>query len=310
MFVWINGKAIVGNLAGAKRHSGRICRRPAGPGYDVWREDVCRNFCRIDAEPSTGGQIFCKVEIVKVSSLALATSGGTSGRFLRSRALLSNSCDDFILFGATSGGLEVIREGRATELLQSQMWLTDLTAESAVTFHDGNQFQSIQIPRRELLSICPGAESKLAAPLLTGLGIREMIARYFALSTETAASKDAIGQLLTARHMIDLVALLLRTGPDETRLRGFRREGIPKRVFSSSRLHVLDRLNNNGLAIASVARRFGSSSKLVQRLFERAGMTFTEFVLEQRLLLARRLLSGLESRQNEDRHDCLCGRVW
>ena len=296
--VGINGKVMLGNLTPAPSTIvAEYAGAPAGRGYDLWREDICRNFCRIDAEPSAGGQIFCKVEIVKVSSLALAMSGGTSGRFLRSRSLLSDSCDDFILFGATSGGLEVIREGRATELQQSQMWLTDLTAESAVGFHDGNQFQSIRIPRRELLSICPGAESKLAAPLLAGPGIREVIARYFALSAETAASMDAVGQLLTARHMIDLVALLLRTGPDETQL-------ATQRGYSEARLqliqaHVLDRLDDNSLTIASIARRFGLSSKLVQRLFERAGMTFTEFVLEQRLLLARRLLSSLESRQNK-----------
>ena len=154
-----------------------------------------------------------------------------------------------------------------------------------------------EIPRRELLSICPGAESKLGAPLLAGPGIREVIARYFALAAETAASMDAVGQLLTARHMIDLVALVLRTGPDDTQL-------ATQRGYSEARLqliqaHVLDRLDDNSLTIASVARRFGLSAKLVQRLFERADMTFTGFVLEQRLLLARRLLSSLESRQDK-----------
>ena len=109
---------------------------------------------------------------------------------------------------------------------------------------------------------------------------------------------DAVGQLLTARHMIDLVALVLRTGPDETQL------ATPRVGYSEARLqliqaHVLDRLDDNSLTIASVARRFGLSAKLVQRLFERAGMTFTGFVLEQRLLLARRLLSSLESRQDK-----------
>src|SRR5271166_6909146 len=76
--VWINGNVIVGNLApGPSAIVAEYAGAPAGRGYDVWREDVCRNFCRIDAEPSAGGQIFCKVEIVKVSSLALATAGGT-----------------------------------------------------------------------------------------------------------------------------------------------------------------------------------------------------------------------------------------
>ena len=72
---------------------------------------------------------------------------------------------------------------------------------------------------------------------------------------------------------------------------------------------MLDRLDDNSLTIASVTRRFGLSAKLVQRLFERADMTFTGFVLEQRLLLARRLLEPREP-PGQDRRDCLCGRVW
>ena len=61
----------------------------AGRDYDYWREGVCRNFCRVDAEPSAGSQIFCKIEITQVGSLALATTSGRSGRFVRSRDLLS-----------------------------------------------------------------------------------------------------------------------------------------------------------------------------------------------------------------------------
>ncbi len=84
----------------------------AGRDYDYWREGVCRNFCRVDAEPSAGSQIFCKIEITQVGSLALATTSGKSGRFVRTRDLLSDSCDDFVLFAATSGDVLVVRERR------------------------------------------------------------------------------------------------------------------------------------------------------------------------------------------------------
>ncbi len=269
---------------------------PSGQHYEAWREDVCRNFCRVDAEPSEGGQILCKVEIVQIASLALATAGGTSGRFLRTRDLLSDARDDFLLFGATSGTVQVMREGRTFELHQAHMWLTDLTVENAVAFHDGDLFTTIRIPRRELLSICPSAEDRLALPLLENPGIREIIARYIAMSAETAASLDAVGQQLMARHMIDLVALLLRTGQDETQL-------AAQRGYSAARLqliqaHVLDRLDDSLLTIGAVAQHFGLRPKQVQRLFERGGTTFGAFVLEQRLLLARRLLCGVG-----DRHD-------
>jgi AraC-like DNA-binding protein len=263
---------------------------PAGRDYDFWREDVCRNFCRVDAEPSAGSQIVCKIEIAQVGSLALAKASGKSGRFLRTRDLLSDSCDDFVLFAATLGDVLVVRERRAVELQQSQMWLTDLTVEGAVAFNDDHQFATIRIPRRELLAICPDAESRLAEPLVASPGIRDVIARYFALAAESATSLDPIGQQMTARHMVDLVALLLRTGRDEMQL-------ATQRGYSEARLgliqtEVLDRLHDSNLTIASIARSIGLSPKQVQRLFERSGTTFTEFVLEQRLLSARRLLSS------------------
>ena len=132
--------------------------------------------------PNSEEAIFCKIEIAQVGSLALARTSGKSGRFVRTRDLLSDSCDDFVLFAATSGDVLVVRERRAVELQQSQMWLTDLTVEGAVAFNDDHQFATIRIPRRELLAICPDAESRLAEPLVASPGIRDVIARYFALA--------------------------------------------------------------------------------------------------------------------------------
>jgi AraC-like DNA-binding protein len=292
------GDLIVDNLA--LRPSNLVAEYtgvPAGRDYAFWREDVCRNFCRVDAEPSAGSQIFCKIEITQVGSLALARAGGKSGRFLRTRHLLSDSRDDFVLFGATSGSVLVVREGRAIELQQSQMWLTDLTVEGAVAFNDDNQFATIRIPRRELLAICPDAESRLAEPLVASPGIRDVIARYFALVAESATSLDPVGQQMTGRHMVDLVALLLRTDRDKTQL-------AVQRGYAEVRLRLiqtelLDRLHDASLTIASVARSVGLSPKQVQRLFEHSGVTFSEFVLEQRLLSARRLLSSPSGRHGK-----------
>ena len=262
----------------------------AGPDYESWREDICRNFCRVDAEPSGGSLIACKVEITTIGSLALARAGGASGRFMRNHNLLSDASDDFILFNAIAGSVLVVRESRTVELHQSEMCLTDLAAEGAVAFNDNNQFWTLRIPRRDLLDICPDAESQLAAPLVTGPGIRDIITRYVAMSAESSPSLDPVGQQLTARHIVDLVALLLRTGRDETHL-------AVQRGYSETRLRliqaeVMECLHDSSLTIASIAQTVGLSPKQVQRLFERSGMTFAEFVLEQRLLSARRLLSG------------------
>jgi AraC-like DNA-binding protein len=44
------------------------------------------------------------------------------------------------------------------------------------------------------------------------------------------------------------------------------------------------------LSLQDIASRHKVSERYIQRLFERSGTTFTDFVVEQRLLLAHRLL--------------------
>ena len=177
------------------------------------------------------------------------------------------------------------------------MCLIDLSSEGVVGINDRGQFMTTRIPRRELLSVCPDAENWLARPLVENPGIRNIIERYFALSAETAGSLDAAGQQLTSRHMIDMVALLLRTSRDET-------QRATLTGYSAARLQLIQdqvvrTLDDASLTIDSVAKHAGLTTKQVQRLFERAGTTFTEFVLEQRLLRARRLLSSPTNRRSK-----------
>jgi AraC-like DNA-binding protein len=62
------------------------------------------------------------------------------------------------------------------------------------------------------------------------------------------------------------------------------------------RADVMTNLGRNELSLPEVASRCGLSPRQAQRLFEQAGTTFTEFVLEQRLLLARKLLGDPRGR--------------
>ncbi|HEX3995253.1 MAG TPA: AraC family transcriptional regulator, partial [Acetobacteraceae bacterium] len=222
---------------------------------------------------------------------------GTSGHFMRTRSLLSDSRDDYVLTTAISDDVIVTRGSNAIRLRESQMCLMNMSMEGGVGLNDGNRFTSTRIPRAALLAMCPSADDRLYRAIDESQHIRELIVQYSALSANTAASLDAVGQQAMAGHMIDLVALLLRTGQDETQLATER--GYAAARLRSVQQHVLQHLSDGGLAVGSIAQSCGLSPKQVQRLFERAGTTFTEFVLEQRLLLARRLLASPGNRQDK-----------
>lgn len=261
---------------------------PKGQTYDAWREDVCQNYCRLVVEPSDGEAINCGVEIATFSSVAVGTASGTSAQFSRTRDLLSDACDALALVTASSGDVLVTQNGRPIELQQSQMCLIDLSMPCSVDLNPKNLFTAVRLPRRDLLSVCPQAESKLIERLGDNAALRETIASYSALASAMAGRLDIGGQQLTAQHLVDLIGLLLGAGPHEKELAIER--GLSAAQLNLIQAETLKNLSDDTLTVVVVARRCGVSPRHVQRLFERAGTTFTEFVLEHRLRLARRLL--------------------
>ena len=104
----VQSKPIVAVYAGA----------PSGPGYEVFREELCRGFCRMDIEPTEQDLIDCRTVYTTVSSVTLARPTGLSGRFMRTREILSDGHDDLLLFSAVRGpvqvtqGQQICRKGR------------------------------------------------------------------------------------------------------------------------------------------------------------------------------------------------------
>jgi AraC-like DNA-binding protein len=262
----------------------------SGRGYEAWREEFCRLFCQLDAEPTTHEQIECTVEVTRIGSLSFGAAHGTSGSFLRTRGLLSDGCDDLVLITALAGEVLTVQRGRTVELQSSQMCLLALNDVGECKLSNGGRYTALRIPRRELLGICRETEDILSKPLMTSPSLRDAVTGYFALCTETATSLDAVAQNAMARHMTELVGLLLRSKSDQTPPDLHNGHGAARLQLIQAQ--ILRRLGDDDLTIGSISRQSGLSPKQVQRLFGTTGVTFSEFVLEQRLLLACRMLSA------------------
>jgi AraC-like DNA-binding protein len=203
--------------------------------------------------------------------------------------LLSDGCDDFVLVTALAGEVFTVQRGRTVELRSSQMCLLALDHAGESGLSNDGCYTALRIPRRDVLGICRGAEDRLSKPLTASPSLQDAVMGYFKLCTGTAASLDAVTQHTMARHMTELVGLLLRSQPNETPPALHNGYGAARLQLIQAQ--VLKRLGDDDLTIGSIARGAGLTPKQVQRLFGTTGVTFSEFVLEQRLLLARRMLS-------------------
>ena len=84
--------------------------------------------------------------------------------------------------------------------------------------------------------------------------------------------------------------MAIGAGRDATELAGGR--GLRAARLNAIRADINAHLSDEQLTIAAIARRHRVSPRYVQLLFEAEGSTFSEYVLEQRLARAYRMLSA------------------
>ncbi|WP_375778525.1 helix-turn-helix domain-containing protein [Bradyrhizobium sp. ma5] len=264
-----------------------------GPAYEAWREGICRGFCRLDVGPTDDVSIDCHNEFTLLHTVAIATPRGGSARFARTRALLSDGCDDLVLISATRGTVQVTQGSAAIELKRGQMCLTEMNVVGTADLTQSGSFTTTRFPRRLLLQVAPMAETQLARALGRDLALSSMIERYSTLCTELAGDLDVPGQQAAAHHLADLVGLVLGSSAEQKELAA--RDGVAKARLDLMKADVLKNLDNGKLTIEAIARANALSTRQAQRLFASEGTTFSEYVLEQRLLLARRLLLHAQS---------------
>jgi AraC-like DNA-binding protein len=91
-----------------------------------------------------------------------------------------------------------------------------------------------------------------------------------------------------ARYIIDLAALCIGANRDAEEMAA--RRGLASARFEAIKADVLGQIANSSIRLSKVADRHNISERYVQQLFEAAGTSFSGFVIEQRLMLAWKLL--------------------
>src|SRR5262249_14554320 len=150
---------------------------------------------------------------------------------------------------------------------------------------------TLSIPRQALLDRLPEPEAAFMWVIPSSNEALRLLAGYLSLpeSGSLQMGPDA-GALATsfASHVHDLCALALKPAREVLH----RAEaGLAAARLQAIKTGILTHLGESGLSLAAVAARHGVTPRYVQMLFEREGITFSEFLLSARLERARRMLA-------------------
>lgn len=266
---------------------------PNGPAYEMWREQFCRQVANVDFVPVGDGRVHRTIAPAILPRLRLSASFGTPMSFV---SLGTN--DELVITMSPNSALSGAMGKRPLEVAAGDVTIGDPSIKGAYITQTGyGNFQTALLPRKALLRACPNAEDLIARSIPGVNPITSMFLRYYDLAHAHAdklapAELDAVSQ-----HLFDLAVLMIGARGDvaeEARMRG-----LAAARFEAIKADILAQLDSAALSLPELAAAHRISPRTIQLLFEKAGITYSGFVLEQRLLRAERLLRnpGLRSRK-------------
>jgi AraC-like DNA-binding protein len=252
--------------------------------FSMWRELFGRTVLNVDIEQNSSSPFRAWATIRKLPEVGLMTAY-SSGVTYRRAPQRVNSDDVVFSFGAVEGAYARQR-GRETWAKQGDALLMLAAEGTMVARNNDGYLNCVRVPRAALAARVRNVEDRYCRRIPGNLPAVQLLSRYVAL-LEGAETPQL--QQSAATHVLDLIGLALGATRDASHAAG-------KRGLRAARLEVIKdditrNLGDEALSVQTLSRRHSVSPRQLQRLFEEAGVTFTEYLIAQRLGRAHALVS-------------------
>ncbi len=255
------------------------------------RDAYRRTLAEIEIAPDPASPFYWRGLLRGLPGLALASAASSGARITRSPS--ADEHDDLIVTVAVEGRLSVRQGERETVLRTGEMAVTRSREASRCDRDPHSRSIELRIPlhavaptTRELDPIMASAISA-AEPLA-------MLRRYVDGLLDSFGIERPETLNLAVGHVHEIVSYILGAARDGAAAEKAR--GPAAARLRAIKADVVENICSRELSIVSVAARHQVTPRYVRKLFEGEGVTFSEFVLAQRLARARRMLA-------DPRHD-------
>ncbi|CAN1724210.1 AraC family transcriptional regulator, positive regulator of tynA and feaB [Hyphomicrobium sp. 1Nfss2.1] len=160
---------------------------------------------------------------------------------------------------------------------------------SGLDMRSGATFLYVRLSSSILAPLVPNlADISLASLPANTPALRLLTGYLRMLDAEDSIATPEAGHLV-AQHIHDLAAIAVGTHRDAAAVASGR--GVRAARLAAIKQDILSNLADQGLSVESVATRHALTPRYIHMLFEAEGVTFSEYVLDQRLTRAHRMLS-------------------
>jgi AraC-like DNA-binding protein len=253
----------------------------------MWREIYGRGIAQVDIEPLSDAPFHADVTFNLLPNVAIASGSRSPAHYRVTRDLLKDSRDIVAVSILRSGEASATQFGK--ELIGGLGSASVLAGgePSVSTLKTDGSFITLAMSRPAIAELAPDFSAAFGRPIPADNPALRLLIKYL----DAVHGADELAHPEVARsvssHILDLLALALGA-------RGDRAEaalGSAKTArLQAIKSDVLSMLGDGELSSELIASRHGISSRYVRKLFEQDGMSFTAFVLGERLMRVRHKL--------------------
>lgn len=254
----------------------------------AWRDVFGRGIAKIDIVPLDGVPFHASTDMLLMPNLVIASGTAAVAKTARTRQLVADG-NDYLTMQITSCDGAVSQLGREAIVPAGDGIILSNCDVGTATFAGASSAFMLSLPRSALGPFVHDPDAVLVRPIPKENEALRLLRSYAAaIARERPTSADL--QALAAEHVHDLFALAIGATREAAEIA--RTRGVRAARLHASRTYVMRHLGNAGLSAASVAAHLHVTPRYVYMLFEATGMSFSEFVLTQRLARAHRMLTS------------------
>jgi AraC-like DNA-binding protein len=235
----------------------------------------------IDAEP---GQAI-EMEMLLAPGLRRARMlSSLTARVSRPLPMLADGEDTICLMIKTGGHL-AITQGQRDSVPQIGDGVLLVYREPALLQFVDTTYLSVRVPFAAISTLTRNVEAAAALHIPRDIEALSLLRAYLSNLPDRISNPQL--DRLSATHIYDLISLAIGATAEGQEIANQR--GVRAARFETIKANLVE---DTSLTLDQIAARQGISPRYIQMLFEEAGTTFSEFVLDRRLAEARNMLAS------------------
>ena len=254
-----------------------------------WRDFFCRRIVQLDIEPRNALPIEAEVSLVSCPGLqGMWAQTSIPVRLSRDAELIIDGIDSVALVVNLTGRASVT-QGSGDATLDGLDAIGILHAEPAAISRSNGAWMALMIPRDALSPAIPSVERATMQLIPSGNEAIGLLVGYMDSLKDRLATMSPELRNLAVSHIHDLIAMAF--GPTNAGAAVALSGGVRAARLHAIKADVLKNLGSHDLTLANVAKRQRVTPRYIHMIFELEGISFSEYVLDQRLLRALHLMT-------------------